>query len=61
MVALIDLGDMAGRAEAHAYFALLDALRDLLDGEVDFVMVAAVKNRYIARDSERTKQRLYAA
>jgi len=58
---LVDFGDLDGRAKAHAYFALLDALRDLLGTEVDLVMVAAVKNRYIARDIERTKQRLYAS
>jgi len=28
---------------------------------VDLVMAGAVKNRYVARDIERTKQMLYAA
>ena len=44
----------------EAYFGLLDELRALL-GEVDLVMVDAVKNRYIAREIARTKQLLYAA
>ncbi len=51
---------MEPRELADAYFGLLDALRDLL-GEVDLVMVDAVKNPYIAREIERTKQLLYAA
>jgi hypothetical protein len=33
----------------------------LLGTDVDLVMVGAVKNRYIARDIERTKQVLFAA
>jgi len=52
---------MDGHAKAHAYFALLDELRELIGGDVDLVMVGAVKNRFIARDIERTKQMLYAA
>jgi hypothetical protein len=39
----------------------LDDLRSLLGVEVDLVMVGAVKNVYIARDIERTRQVLYAA
>ena len=58
---LVDFGAMGGHAKAHAYFDLLDELEDLLDVRVDLVMVNAVKNRYIARDIERTKQMLYAA
>ena len=58
---LVDFGDMGGRAKAHAYFDLRDGLRDVLGTEVDLVMVAAVKNRYLARDIERTKRPLYAA
>lgn len=58
---LVDFGAMGGHAKAHAYFDLLDELEDLLGARVDLVMVDAVKNRYIARDIERTKQRLYAA
>ena len=58
---LVDFGSMGGHAKAHAYFALLDELEDLLGVRVDLVMVNAVKNRYIARDIERTKQMLYAA
>ena len=58
---LVDFGAMGGHAKAHAYFALLDELEGLLDVRVDLVMVNAVKNPYIARDIERTKQMLYAA
>lgn len=58
---LVDFGSMDGRSKAHAYFDLLDELRRVLGTEVDLVMVGAVKNRYIARDIELTKQELYAA
>jgi len=43
-----------------SYFGLLDELRSLL-GNVDLVMVGAVKNPYIARAIDREKQLLYAA
>ena len=52
---------MDGYTKAHAYFDLLDDLRELLGTEVDLVMVGAVKNHYIAADIEQTKQMLYAA
>lgn len=58
---LVEFGPMDGHAKAHAYFDLLDELQELLDVEVDLVMAGAVKNRYIARDIDRTKQELYAA
>ncbi|HEY5548429.1 MAG TPA: nucleotidyltransferase domain-containing protein [Coriobacteriia bacterium] len=58
---LVEFGPMDGHAKAHAYFDLLDELRELLGTDVDLVMVGAVKNRYIARDIELTKKVLYAA
>ena len=58
---LVDFSAMGGHAKAHAYFALLDELEELLGVRVDLVMVNAVKNRYIARDIRRTKQMLHAA
>lgn len=58
---LVDFGPMSGHAKAHAYFDMLDELRGLLGTAVDLVMAGAVKNRYIARDIERTKQMFYAA
>ena len=58
---LVDFGTMEGHAKAHAYFGMLEELRVLFGIEVDLVMVGAVKNRYIARDIESTKQALYAA
>jgi len=58
---LVEFNPMEPYARVEAYFGLLDDLRNLLDREVDLVMVGAVKNRYIARDIERTKQLLYAA
>jgi predicted nucleotidyltransferase len=58
---LVEFGPMDGHSKAHAYFDMLDELRGILGTKVDLVMVGAVKNRYIARDIERTKQVLYAA
>jgi len=57
---LVEFGPHDGYALVDAYFGLLEGLRALL-GEVDLVMADAVKNRYIAREIERTKQLLYAA
>jgi uncharacterized protein len=58
---LVEFAPMDGYAKAVAYFDLLDDLRELLGTDVDLVMAGAVKNRYIARDIERTRQLLYAA
>ena len=58
---LVEFGPMDGHTKAHAYFDMLDELRELLGTDVDLVMAGAVKNRYMARDIERTKQMLYAA
>jgi len=58
---LVEFGPMDPHALADAYFGLLDGLRELLGPKVDLVMADAVKNRYIAREIERTKQLFYAA
>jgi uncharacterized protein len=58
---LVDFGTMDGRRKAHAYFDLLEELQSLFSARVDLVMVGALKNRYIAREVETTKQVLYAA
>ncbi len=58
---LVVFAPMEPFALADAYFGLLDELRSLLGVKVDLVMADAVKNRYIAREIERTKRLLYAA
>ncbi|MFC1525410.1 nucleotidyltransferase family protein [Candidatus Latescibacterota bacterium] len=58
---LVELGPMEGYARVDAYFGLLEDLRAILGQQVDLVMVGAVRNPYIARDIEQTKQMLYAA
>ena len=58
---LVQVRPMDPHALADAYFGLLDDLRGLLGGEVDLLMADAVRNRYLAREIERTKQLLYAA
>lgn len=58
---LVRLGPMEPYDRVDAYFGLLDELREILGAEIDLVMEDAVKNPYIARDIERTKQVLYAA
>ena len=51
-----------GYAKAVAHFDLLDGAASSCSARrVDLVMTGAVKNRYIARDIERTRQLLYAA
>lgn len=57
---LVEFAPDESYALVDAYFGLLDELRALL-GEVDLVMVGAVKNPYIARAIDREKQLLYAA
>jgi uncharacterized protein len=58
---LVELQPMEAYARVDAYFGLLDDLRRILGCEIDLVMTGAVRNRYIARDIEQTKQMLYAA
>ncbi len=58
---LVEFATMEPYARVNAYFILLEELRQLLNRKIDLVMVEAVKNPYIARDIERTKQVLYAA
>jgi len=58
---LVDFMPMDPHARVDAYFGLLTDLRELLHADVDLVMVSAVRNTYIARSIERTRQLLYAA
>jgi hypothetical protein len=58
---LVELVPMEPYARVDAYFGMLEELRALLNMKVDLVMVGAVKNPYVARDIDRTKQVLYAA
>ena len=58
---LVDFNPMDPNARVEAYFGLLAELRALLKIDIDLVMVGAVRNPYIARSIERTKQLLYAA
>jgi hypothetical protein len=58
---LVEFLPMDPYARVDAYFGILEDLRALLDTKVDLVMVGAIKNPYIAREIERTKEVLYAA
>jgi hypothetical protein len=58
---LVEFAPHEGYALVDAYLGLLDDLRALLGTDVDLVMADAVKNRYIAREIENTRQPLYAA
>ena len=58
---LVEFAPHEGYALVDAYFGLLDDLRALLGTDVDLVMADAVKNRYIAREIENTRQLFYAA
>ncbi|HTP34074.1 MAG TPA: nucleotidyltransferase domain-containing protein [Candidatus Acidoferrales bacterium] len=58
---LVEFAPMAPYARVDAYFGLRDELQVLLGQEIDLVMTGAVKNPYLARNIESTKQLLYAA
>ena len=58
---LVEFVPMEPYARVDAYFGMLEELRALLNMKVDLVMAGAVKNPYIAREIERTKEVLYAA
>lgn len=58
---LVEFLPMDPYARVDAYFGILEELRALLDTKVDLVMVGAIKNPYISREIERTKEVLYAA
>ena len=57
--AIVELCARHGVARLDVFGSVLRD--DFRPGEVDLVMVDAVKNRYIAREIARTKQLLYAA
>jgi predicted nucleotidyltransferase len=58
---LVQFKPISGYARVDAYFHFRDELKGLLGREVDLVTRDAVKNRYILREIERTKQLVYAA
>ena len=58
---LVEFKPMEPYARVEAYFGLREELRVMLKREIDLVMAGAVKNLYISREIERTKQLLYAA
>lgn len=58
---LVEFEPMEPYARVEAYFGLLEELRHLLKRDIDLVMAGAVKNPYIAREIEHTKQVFYAA
>jgi len=58
---LVEFAPLEPYEKARAYFGLLAELRELLGTNVDLVSAGAIKNRYIAREVDRTKQILYAA
>jgi hypothetical protein len=46
---------------ADSYFGLLDALKKLLDRNVDLVMTKAIKNPYFLQKINQQRETLYAA
>jgi predicted nucleotidyltransferase len=58
---LVQFAPMAPYARVDVYFGLPNELHARLGENVDLVMAGAVKNPYLARNIERTKQLLYAA
>ena len=57
---LVEFKPMKPYERVEAYFGLLDDIRKLFNQKVDLVMTGAIKNQYIARDIDQTKQLLYA-
>ena len=58
---LVEFAPMAPYARVDACFGVLEELRAMLQVKIDLVVVGTVKNRYVARDIERTRQLLYTA
>jgi predicted nucleotidyltransferase len=58
---LVEFVPMEPYARVDAYFGMLDELKTLLNTKIDLVMAGAVKNPYIAREIERTKEVFYAS
>jgi predicted nucleotidyltransferase len=58
---LVDLGDLAPRAYAEAYFRLRESLEMLLQIPVDLVTPANLENPYFRERVEQEKTLLYAA
>ena len=58
---LVEFEPLESYAKVDAYFGFLNELRVILGRDVDLIMSGAVKNRYIARDIDRTKQMVYAS
>jgi predicted nucleotidyltransferase len=46
---------------ADAYFGLLEAIKKLLDRNVDMVMTKAIKNPYFLQEIKQKRQIVYAA
>lgn len=58
---LVEFLDFPEGGIADAYFGLREGLRELFQREVDLVTVRAVKNPYLKKSIERSKELLYAA
>lgn len=58
---LVEFIQMGSYERVDAYFGLTEDLSSLLGIKIDLVMVDAVKNPYIVRDINSTRQLLYAA
>jgi predicted nucleotidyltransferase len=58
---LVEFKSMEPYARVDAYFGLLGELRTMFQHDVDLVMADAVRNPYISREIDRTKQLLYAS
>ncbi|MFN8620672.1 MAG: nucleotidyltransferase domain-containing protein [Chloroflexota bacterium] len=58
---LVDFAPDEARNRFRDYFALKDALSELLGREVDLVMASAVTNRYLRAAIEAERRLVYAA
>ncbi len=58
---IVEFNDLPGNGYADAYFGLAEALKALLDRDVDLLVLAAIKNPYFRESIERSRTLLYAA
>ncbi len=58
---LVEFGPLEEGHHADTYFGLLDAIKGILDRNVDLVMSSAIKNPYFLEGIENKREVLYAA
>lgn len=58
---LVEFGPIDVTKKFHLYLDAREAFRQIFNADVDLVMRGAVKNKFIAKEIDRTKKLIYAA